>query len=125
MKTSEICQAAGQQVMDALNDLVAPTAPTAVMGHNIDDGSYEFMLGPIFLPHDSVSLKPPTETRNMFVNVRLDHMPLDEDQQIRWMVKRGDDYTEDVMPSQAIVVDSFKVDPDTGLIYVFYHNSRA
>lgn len=128
MKTADICQAAGMQVMDKLNDVVAGAhskPPVAVMGHNLDDGSYEFLLGPVYLPHDQVSLAPPTETRAMFVNLRLDDMPIVKADQVKWMCKRGDDYVEDEQPTRAIVIDGIQIDPDKGHVSVCYHNSRA
>src|SRR5689334_11029291 len=67
--TAQICKAVGIQVMDCLN---GAGHPVATMGHGLPDGSYEFLLGPVYLPHDQVSLRAPAETRQLLANLRLE-----------------------------------------------------
>jgi hypothetical protein len=65
---NELGAAVGQLVMDALNQ---PSGfPIAVMGHLLDDGTYEFLLGPVFLPQAEPALRDQRETRQFTVTLR-------------------------------------------------------
>lgn len=119
MKTADITAAVGVQVMDALNQ----AGPIAVMGHPLQDGSYEFLLGPVYLPHEAVSLQAPTETRRLFANLRLEDAKRTEPRKVKWMCKRGDEYKEVPQPGNAIVIDSSESRPDENVVYIYHHNS--
>lgn len=120
LKTAEICAAVGAQVMDCLNET---GAPVAIMGHSLPDGSYEFLLGPVYLPNGKVSLAAPTETRRLFTNLRLEDARLAEPRRVRWMCKRGDEYAEIAQPARAIVIERTEVPPDENVVIIYHHNS--
>jgi len=120
-KAPEVCAAVGGQVMDQLNNAVTSVA---TMGHTEADGTYEFTLGPVYLPRPEASLTAPVEGRRLFVNLRLEDQKRTEARRVHWMCKRGDDYTEvPQAPAQAIVIDSISADPGEDTVYIRYHNS--
>ena len=119
---SEICSAVGSRVMDCVNDTEG--AMVATMGHSLPDGTFEFLVGPVFLPHEAVTLTAPTETRQLVAHMRLENQERPEPRRVRWFCKRGDGYTELDQPPDAIVVESVVADPGEDVIDIRYHLSH-
>lgn len=122
MKTADITEAVGAQVMAHLND---GGGMIATMGHGLEDGTYEFRLGPVYLPHGNVQLRSAPETRSLFATLRLEDQRRAEPKRVRWLCKRGDSHAETPQPNQAIVVDEITMPLDEDMIHVYYHNTRG
>lgn len=123
-KVSAITSMVGNQVMDTLNE--AAGAIVAAKGNGLSDGSYEFLLGPVYVPQDGVSMAAP-RARSLLANLRLENQERQgaEPVPIRWLCKRGDEYAEvPGQPAEAIVMESIEAFPGRGVVTVRYHVSR-
>jgi hypothetical protein len=121
-KPGEIVGAVGKRLMDCLNE--AEKAPVATMGHELDDGTYEFLVGPVYLPHHTVTLTAPTETRQLVAHLRLESQQRPAPRRVLWLCKRGEGYAELDQPTGAVVIEDVVADPGADVVSIRYHLSR-